>query len=82
MWVFPRNNQNIFYFLAYIYVFFGIFLTFHIFLFLELCFIIYAGSVDKYAKKLLDILEALNEVILNYDDSSAPGLFILVSELS
>jgi len=46
------------------------------------CFIIYAGSVDKYAKKLLDILEALNEVILNYDDSSAPGLFILVSELS
>ncbi|KAL4472004.1 hypothetical protein ABPG72_018506 [Tetrahymena utriculariae] len=44
----------------------------------RVCFIIYSGNVDKYSKKLLDILEALNEIIINYEDSHQPNIYILI----
>lgn len=48
----------------------------------RVCFIIYSGSVDKYSKKLLDILETLNEIIINYEETAQPNIYILVNLLN
>jgi len=43
----------------------------------RICFIIYSGTIDKYEKKLSELLDKMSEVIKNAE-SQHPSLLIMV----